>query len=245
VEREVDESAILDRLVLFGLTRQEAAVYLCLYQQGELNGYEAAKYTGISRSNVYSALSALTDKGAAYLIEGDSSRYMAVAIDEFCENKIRSLNREKEYLIKNIPSMKEVEIGYITITGNGNIWDKIISMINEAEKRIYFSASCRIIEKLQAEFLKVLGKKIKLVLITDGTVTNQELRKNSIYYMGSDRGNNIRLIVDSEYALTGEITGSKDDTCLYTGQKNFISVFKETLRNEIVLIQLQGGEIHE
>ncbi|NBH26280.1 TrmB family transcriptional regulator [Lachnospiraceae bacterium] len=245
MEREVDESAILDRLVLFGLTRQEAAVYLCLYQQGELNGYEAAKYTGISRSNVYSALSALTDKGAAYLIEGDSSRYMAVAIDEFCENKIRSLNREKEYLIKNIPSMKEVEIGYITITGNGNIWDKIISMINEAEKRIYFSASCRIIEKLQAEFLKVLGKKIKLVLITDGTVTNQELRKNSIYYMGSDRGNNIRLIVDSEYALTGEITGSKDDTCLYTGQKNFISVFKETLRNEIVLIQLQGGEIHE
>lgn len=245
MEREVDESAILDRLVLFGLTRQEAAVYLCLYQQGELNGYEAAKYTGISRSNVYSALSALTDKGAAYLIEGDSSRYMAVAIDEFCENKIRSLNREKEYLIKNIPSMKEVEIGYITITGNGNIWDKIISMINEAEKRIYFSASCRIIEKLQAEFLKVLGKKIKLVLITDGTVTNQELRKNSIYYMGSDRGNNIRMIVDSEYALTGEITGSKDDTCLYTGQKNFISVFKETLRNEIVLIQLQGGEIHE
>jgi sugar-specific transcriptional regulator TrmB len=245
VEREVDESAILDRLVLFGLTRQEAAVYLCLYQQGELNGYEAAKYTGISRSNVYSALSALTDKGAAYLIEGDSSRYMAVAIDEFCENKIRSLNREKEYLIKNIPSMKEVEIGYITITGNGNIWDKIISMINEAEKRIYFSASCRIIEKLQAEFLKVLGKKIKLVLITDGTVTNQELRKNSIYYMGSDRGNNIRMIVDSEYALTGEITGSKDDTCLYTGQKNFISVFKETLRNEIVLIQLQGGETHE
>ena len=245
MEREVDESAILDRLVLFGLTRQEAAVYLCLYQQGELNGYEAAKYTGISRSNVYSALSALTDKGAAYLIEGDSSRYMAVAIDEFCENKIRSLNREKEYLIKNIPSMKEVEIGYITITGNGNIWDKIISMINEAEKRIYFSASCRIIEKLQAEFLKVLGKKIKLVLITDGTVTNQELRKNSIYYMGSDRGNNIRLIVDSEYALTGEITGSKDDTCLYTGQKNFISVFKETLRNEIVMIQLQGGEIHE
>lgn len=168
---------------------------------GELNGYEAAKYTGISRSNVYSALSALTDKGAAYLIEGDSSRYMAVAIDEFCENKIRSLNREKEYLIKNIPSMKEVEIGYITITGNGNIWDKIISMINEAEKRIYFSASCRIIEKLQAEFLKVLGKKIKLVLITDGTVTNQELRKNSIYYMGSDRGNNIRLIVDSNMLL--------------------------------------------
>lgn len=241
----MEENAVLDKLMLFGLTRQEANIYLCLYQQGELNGYEAAKHTGISRSNVYSALSALTDKGAAYLVEGDSSKYVAVPIEEFCENKIRSLSKEKEYLVKNIPAMKETEIGYITITGNQNIWDKIISMINEAEKRIYFSASGLVIDKLQEEFVKALKKKRKLVLITDGELKNRELYKESICYVGSSRGNNVRMIIDSEYALTGEITGSKDDTCLYTGQKNFINVFKETLRNEIVLIQLQGGETHE
>ena len=71
------------------------------------------------------------------------------------------------------------------------------------------------------------------------------MQKESICYAGSARENNIRLIIDSEFALTGEVTGSRDDTCLYTGQKNFINVFKETLRNEIKLIQLQGGEINE
>ncbi len=265
----MEENTILNKLASFGLTRQEASIYLCLYQQGELNGYEAAKMTGISRSNVYSALSALTDKGAAYLMEGTSNKYMAVPVEEFCENKIRGLIREKEYLIKNIPSMKKREVGYITITGSKNIWDKIIHMINEAQMRIYFSASLGMMEKLQAEFDSVLEKGIKLVLITDGVSEGmnmdsagapgrgqdflseferrmqKENKKESMIYVGSARGNNVRLIIDSAYALTGEVTGSKEDTCLYTGQRNFIDVFKETLRNEMKLIRLQGGENYE
>ncbi|MBD5545843.1 MAG: TrmB family transcriptional regulator [Lachnospiraceae bacterium] len=241
----MDENTILEKLGNFGLTRQEANIYLCLFRQGEQNGYEVAKYTGISRSNVYSGLSALTDKGAAYLIEGSSSKYMAVPIDEFCENKIRNLNKEKEYLVEHIPSVKEKEIGYITISGSQNIWDKMISMIKEAEKRIYLSASINVIEKLQDELFQVVQNGIKLVLITDGGLKNPENLRGSIWYNGSARENNIRLIADSEYALTGELTGRKEDTCLYTGQKNFITVFKESLRNEIELIQLQGGKIYE
>lgn len=62
----MEENLILDKLVQFGLTRQEANIYLCLYQNGELTGYEVAKMTGISRSNVYGGLSDLTDKGAAF-----------------------------------------------------------------------------------------------------------------------------------------------------------------------------------
>ena len=36
----MEENLILDKLVQFGLTRQEANIYLCLYQNGELTGYE-------------------------------------------------------------------------------------------------------------------------------------------------------------------------------------------------------------
>lgn len=246
----MEENTVLEKLVNFGLTRQEANIYLCLFSQGEQNGYEVAKYTGISRSNVYSSLSALADKGAAYLIEGSSSKYMAVPIEEFCENKIRNLNKEKEYLVEHIPSVKKKEIGYITISGSRNIWDKMICMIREAEKRIYISASINVIEKLQDELTKVLQSGIKLVLITDGKAQNPEKLEGGIWYCGTPRKSNIRLIVDSEYALTGELTGGREDTCLYTGQKNFITVFKESLRNEIELIQLQliqlqGGKTHE
>lgn len=234
----MEGNIVLDRLVLFGLTRQEATIYLCLFQNGEMTGYEVAKQTGISRSNVYSGLSDLVDKGAAYLVEGNTSKYIAVPVEEFCENKIRSLIFEKEYLIKNLPSKKEKELGYITITGNRNIKDKVITMIGEAKLRIYFSASYKMVEELQEEFLRALDKKIKLVLITDKLPENERLQKESICYLGERKESSIRLIIDSEYALTGELTGNKEDTCLYTGQKNFIEVFKDALRNEIRLIEL-------
>ena len=238
----MEETEILSKLRLFGLTRQEAVLYLCLYRYGGLTGYEAAKYTGISRSNVYSGLSGLADKGAAYLEQGNVSRYVAVPVEQFCNNKIRGLKRDKEYLIKNIPVMKEQETGYLTITGSGNIQDKIIEMILEAEKRIYLSASGSMIMRMEQELLTALKKEIKLVLITDFMPENLVLKEKSICYLTNARGNSIRMIVDSAYALTGELTGKRDDTCLYTGQENFIKVFKDALRNEIKLIELQGGE---
>lgn len=241
----MEENRVLSGLVMFGLTRQEVNIYLCLYQNGELTGYEVAKQTGISRSNVYSALAGLTDKGAAYLAQGASSKYVAVPIEEFCKNKIRYLKQEQEYLLKNIPTMKEQEIGYITIEGYKNIWDKIINMIRSADKRIYISASYQTIEKLMKELQDAVNREIKLVILSDQTPKNEDLFHESTYYQCENRGTNIRLIIDSAYALTGEITGSRDDTCLYTGQKNFINVFKDTLRNEIKLTQLQGGERNE
>ena len=34
---------MVEKLMLFGLTRQEATIYVSLYQNGAMNGYEAAK----------------------------------------------------------------------------------------------------------------------------------------------------------------------------------------------------------
>ena len=61
---------------------------------------------------------------------------------------------------------------------------------------------------------------------------------NSIFYRSGKKEEQLRLIIDSEYVLTGDITGKDTDTCLYCGQQNFVNVFKEALRNEIKLIEL-------
>ena len=238
----MEESSILEKLCLFGMTRQEANIYLCLYQCGELTGYEVAKQTGISRSNVYSALSSLADRGAAYLAEGSTSKYIAVPIEEFCNNKIRQLNTEKEFLLKNIPTIKSQEIGYLTITGYKNIKGKVINMLREARLRVYLSASASFIQELEEELLETLARKNKLVLITDQVLKNDVLRSESVCYIGEEKGNSVRLIIDSSYALTGELLGKKEDTCLYTGQENFIRIFKDALRNEMRLIELTKGE---
>lgn len=236
----MEQNSFTEKLTQFGLTRQEAAVYLCLYQNGDLNGYEAAKQTGISRSNVYGALAGLVEKGAAYLMEGASSRYTAVAVKEFCANKIRSLQKTAEELEKNIPDMRTPTDGYITIEGYKHIFDKALNMIEAAQYRIYLSASHEFVQKIEGVLQRVMEKDKKLVLITDEA--SALTKQGAITYLTDSKKGQLRLIIDSTYVLTGEITGDDGDTCLYCGQANFVNVFKEALRNEIKLIELTGGE---
>lgn len=234
----MDEIGILEKLIAFGMTRQEAVIYICLYKNGELTGYEVSKQTGISRSNVYGGLSELVEIGAAYLIEGSPSKYVAVPVEEFCDNNIRSLMKQKEFLIKNMPEMAAPSEGYITIEGAVNIRNKIIAMLKGAQQRIYLSAPEAFVEGIREELMEVEARKIKLVLITDKDIGMAD----AIQYLTDKKENQIRLIIDSVYVLTGDIEGERTDTCLYSGQKNFVNVFKEALRNEIRLIELTKGE---
>lgn len=234
----MDENLILDKLVQFGLTRQEANIYLCLYQNGELTGYEVAKMTGISRSNVYSGLSDLTEKGAAFLVQGGVNRYIAASIEEFCDHKIKDLKSAGAYLCEHIPEAKKSSTGYITVEGYSNIRSKISFMLQHTEKRVYLAAKAEYMNALAEELLPLARRKIKIVLITDGEVGSQELKEHAILYRSESRGNVVHLITDSEFVLTGEINKNKTDTCLYTTQTNFIEVFKEMLRNEMKLIEM-------
>ena len=106
----MDANQLTEKLMEFGLTRQEATVYLALVVSGTQTGYEVAKQTGISRSNAYNALAGLVDKGAAYPEEGAATRYTAVEVSEFCENKIRALTRVKEELTLYMPKEKRKDI---------------------------------------------------------------------------------------------------------------------------------------
>lgn len=226
---------MVEKLMLFGLTRQEATIYVCLYQNGVMNGYETAKLTGISRSNVYGGLAGLVEKGAAYLMEGASSKYLAVPVEEFCDNQMRRLGEAKQFLQKNLVRNKEDGEGYITIEGHRHVEDKIFAMLSKVEMRLYLSISACYIEKYLAQLEKLAADNKKVVLLTDEEV---ECSENITVYLSGQKGQQIHLIVDSAYVLTGDYTMQETDTCLYSGQKNFVNVLKEALRNEIRLSEL-------
>lgn len=232
---------MVDKLMLFGLTRQEATIYICLHQNGVMNGYEAAKLTGISRSNVYSGLAGLVEKGAAYLMEGASSKYMAVPVEELCDNYIRRVSEAKQYLQKNLIQYKDDSDGYITIEGCQHIRDKIFAMMSKVEMRLYLSLASCYIEDYLAKLEEMAQNNIKVVLLTDGPV---ECSEKIRVYVSGPKEQQIHLIVDSAYVLTGDYDGLETDTCLYSGQKNFVNVLKEALRNEIRLSEL-GFEMKE
>lgn len=226
------ENSFLDNLVSFGLTRQEAQIYSTLLLHGQMTGYEVSKETGISRSNVYAALSALVEKGAAYLIEGESTKYTPVAIKKFTENVLSDLSLKAKDLEKNAPQQLVQQEGYITILGSANIRNKIREMLLATELRLYIMAPAAILSEFDAELQELITAGKKVVILSD----NYKLKGAKIYETKPEEGQ-LRFITDSAYVLTGELTGSTHDSALYSGQKNLVSVMKEALKNKIILLE--------
>lgn len=228
---------VIESLIQFNLTRQEASIYLTLLSEGDLNGYEVAKITGISRSNTYTSLAALVEKGGAFVIEGSTTRYTPVPAEEFCDNKIRKLEEVKQDLIKNIPQKREDTEGYITIKGKNQILNKMRNMILKAKERVYISASSRVLESILPEIKDAIDRGIKIVLITNEL---PEL-KGATLYIADKSQQQIRLIADSTNVLTGDIDDGEYSTCLYSKKKNLIDLLKDSLKNEIKLIEMMKG----
>ncbi|MBI4856788.1 MAG: TrmB family transcriptional regulator [Acetobacterium woodii] len=228
---------IVERLTQFGLTRHEAVIYLTLLSDGDLNGYEVAKATGISRSNTYTSLASLVEKGGAFVIEEATIRYTPVPIDEFCENKIRKLQESKADLIRTIPSKRTLVEGYITIKGEVNILNKLRNMILEAKERVYISVPNPILDLIVPDIEQAIHRGIKMVIITNGTFSLD----GSIIYIADQLLQQIRLIADSTNVLTGDINNGEHSTCLYSQKQNLVDLFKDSMKNEIKLIEIMKG----
>ncbi len=233
-----EETKMIQYLTDFGLSRQEAVVYEKLLQNGKQTGYEIAKEAGISRSNAYTSLAALVEKGAAYLVEESAKRYIPVPAGEFCGNRIRRMEEEKEWLTVNLPGNSQGEDGYITIEGQGNIHDKLINLLKGTKERVYMSASSACISSFADILEELSAEGRKVVVITDGPSEVAGAR----VYLTASKGYQIGIITDSKYVLSGEYGEGSMNTCLYSGRRNFVLLFKNALANEIKLIKIQKGE---
>ena len=232
---------LIEGLTHFNLTKQEATLYVLLLKEGYLTGYEAAKQTGLSRSNTYTALAGLVDKGAAYVLEeGKVTRYTPVPPEEFCSNKIDRLKEIKDKVLNQLPALKNDAEGYITIKGELEIINKLRNTVRQAEARIYVSANRRVMELLRKELMDALARGLKVVIISDEKFTLPE----AICYGTDKQTEQIRLIADSQTVVTGDLEDEENSTCLYSCKRNLVDLFKEALQNEIKLIQIQKGDYH-
>ncbi|SFI41442.1 Sugar-specific transcriptional regulator TrmB [Treponema bryantii] len=225
------ETKIIDILTEFSLTRQEASIYAALLNHGDMTGYEVAKDTGFSRSNVYAALNALVEKGAAYLVQGESTKYRPVEIKNFTSNKIAELKKSAEYLEKHGPQKVIESEGYITIVGAKNIRNKMREMLSKTELRLYLMAPAQIVKDFEEDLKRLVSEGKKIVLLTQ----DYSIKGAKVYNTKVDEGQ-IRFITDSAYVLTGELTDDEHNTCLYSGQKNLVEVMKEALKDKITLL---------
>ena len=181
----------------------------------------------------YSALAGLVEKGAAYITEGTSTRYIPVDAGELCDNRIFEIHKIKNFLITNLKPRSDDSEGYITIKGEKHILNKMRNILKNARERAYISVSHKILHEINDELIKAVERKIKLVIITNPPFAFP----GAIIYLTEKQPEQIRLIADSSVVLTGDIEDSVHSTCLYSKKKNLVDLFKESIKNEIKLIE--------
>lgn len=226
-------------LIKTGLTGSEAELYMELCREGELTGYEAAKNTGIPRANAYQALAGLVDKGAAYVIEGNVPRYTAAPAAEYCKNIMSLMHEITEKIINDCPKPRKTAEPYVTITGFRHIVNKAKNIIDSASERVYVSASDQEFTYLKKELEMAAVRGLKVVAIVSGNINID----GAVVRRSSRESGQVRLIADSAHVLTGDITGSEDDACLYSQNRPLVQLIKDSLKNEIKLAEFERGNI--
>lgn len=224
---------LMTALMETGLTRQEAQLYLLLSSEGRMTGYEAAKQTGISRSNAYSALAGLTEKGGAIRIDGAATHYAAVSVDEFCRSKRRHFNEVLNCIATQMPAQRELAEPFLTIKGRENIINKMKDMVMQADHRVYVSMAPSEVAIVQEELSDAKRRGRKVVVIT----APMSLPDDITAYFTQKEAGQIRMIVDSQIVLTGTISRQDEPSCLYSKNQALVTLFKEAMINEIKLIE--------
>ena len=105
-------------------------------------------------------------------------------------------------------------------------------MLSKCEKRLYIQADYCFLSDYKQELERLSAEGKKVVILTDADLSI----KDAIVYKTAEVSGQIRFITDSSYVLTGDITGSEYDTCLFSAKRNLVEVVKESLRNRIYMI---------
>lgn len=225
-------------LIQFGLTHQEAKLYISLYLGGPATGYELAKASGVSRSNAYAGLSSLVEKGGAWLVDGKPVCYQAVPLEEFCGNVIHGLEKARDVLQTELPRSETEEEGYLTIRGEKNIRDKIENLVRGTQRHIYLSMRASLLEDFLPALHMLIEQGGKVVLITNRAPS----LTGATIYLNPEQSDAIRIISDTRSALTGSLDATPGCSCLYSKKENLVHLLRDSMSNEIKVIKITGGK---
>lgn len=239
---------MINKLLNMGFTTYEARAYIALLENGALNGYELSKQSGIPKSNAYSCLQTMLEKGFVYKVERESTHFVPRDFKEITRIIKIQLEDDIQFLSKNLPTSKTEMSNFLTVKGEGNILDKLKLMISEAKDKIIIDLWNQDLDIL-IEALKVAAEKgIRIYAIIMGT---KDYRLNDIT-LGFDYIYNhpitnsptilrdINMVCDNSEAISAQV-GTSYCTGVYSQNRNFVNIVREGLAHDILLNEALKG----
>lgn len=229
----MNDDTLLSSLRQVGFTGQEASLYVTLCLHGPLTGYEAAKFSGISRSNAYAGLGSLVEKGGAVVAEGKPPKYVPVPPDEFVKRLEHKYAAVFKFLRENLPCRLLPREPYLTVSGTANIEAKVRDMLCNARLRVYLSLSAPFLSLFVEELSTCVDRGLRVVLLSDAPPSVQ----GAEWHAGELTPGQIKLIVDTRELFFGSLMSDGQSCCLYSVNEQLVRLVREALINEIKLMR--------
>ena len=224
-----------DTLHKLGFAPVEATVFITLCEHGSLTGYEVAKLSGISRSNVYAALYSLQEKGKCEVSEGETAKYIAISKEEL----MLSTKREMETALNEIdtfyPKQQSAYEPYVTIRGYDNVLNKIKNCICLCKSHLYLLCSSSCLELLLDE-LTAISKQRRITIICEKELAIADM--TTCKREKDPKG--FHMIIDTQSVITGDLS-TEHSQCLFSKDESLVRLMRESFVTELDIIALKKG----
>lgn len=217
-----------------GFSPTETTVYVTLCEHGSLTGYEVAKLTGISRSNVYAALYNLQEKGKCYVSEGETTKYVALSKEELLLSAEREMKKTLSEIKEYYPETIATSEPYITIRGYENVLDKVKNTLSLCESHVYILSPSSYIKLLEGDLLE-LSKHRRITIISEKPL---DLPASITVYVRQKAPEGYHMIIDTKAVLTGELQVDLAQ-CLFSRNISLVRLMRESFITELDMIKLK------
>lgn len=217
-----------------GFTPIEATVFVTLCKHGALTGYEVAKLSGISRSNVYAALYSLQEKGKCEVSEGETTKYIAISKEELLLSTQREMQQRLEEISTFFPTPIQTNEPYVTIRGYDNVLNKIKNCISLCESHLYLLCSASNALLFKDELLAI-DKTCRITIICEAPLTMSPEVK---VFLKEKDPKGFHMIIDTNSVITGDLD-LEHAQCLFSKNDSLVRLMRESFITELDMIALK------
>ncbi|UUZ95591.1 hypothetical protein LJK87_14800 [Paenibacillus sp. P25] len=234
---------LLDLLKRIGLSDLEARCYVALNEEKSLTGYEVAKRVSVSRTNVYSALRSLMDKGACRLIEGDPVQYDAVPIEQLVRHLRSEFDQTSERLVQELKAPARDTSSFYNWQGTRALEQAIGRLAANAEHTIIADVWAEDLIHMEDSLLAAQRRGVNVILISLGPVQtrlDQTFIHKRIDGATADTPRKFSLLCDSRSALIGGFGGDLKPSALESDHPSICEILKNEFFHDLLMIRIEA-----
>ncbi|WP_187274398.1 TrmB family transcriptional regulator [Paenibacillus sp. N3.4] len=234
---------VLLHLRNLGFTELEAKCLHVLAVSGTQTGYEIAKQLGVSRSNVYSALQKLAEKGALLTSHGEPTHYQSVPIEEIGERIEAELQASIRYVKAHMPKQEAHRSEYFSLEGDTKVVERIRTELRKAKEEVLCDLWSEETELLKQDLRYGQENGLNLLVSTKGEVELpagvHQFTHGREEVWQERSGRKFTLLLDRKLAIIGTRGGGEPTLAMLTEHPAMVEQLLNSFFQHLVIYELK------